>query len=420
MLNYKINSDEIDKIGNFTKEEKNFRLKNLDYFNDIGFPNKKNEDWKFSDLKAIVSKNFSKLDIQLSKSKKQKVDFIKDFEHNYIIVVNGELTISDFKYEEKSNITLKSFTNDNYSNKKEKNPLINLNHALSDKGFFLEIKENYKFKKILVIYYLFTKDLDENILNSKNRIKIGKNSELHLLDYFVNDSKKNFFNNVQEDIILENSAIFKNIYLQNSKSSGYFHKYSKNKLLTGSHYTSFIFPAGLKFNKLDLEFNLEGERSECNLQSASFLDGKEHQEIKTRINHLSPNCKSHQKVKNVLNAESKGVYQGKIFVKDVAQKTDAYQLSKAILLSESSEFDSKPELEIYADDVKCSHGSTSGNLDKDSIYYLMTRGLNQLESKQLLVNAFLNEIADTIKSNSIRDFIKTKMETQLLNGYKKH
>ena len=420
MLNYKINSDEIDKIGNFTKEEKDFRLKNLDYFNDIGFPNKKNEDWKFSDLKAIVSKNFSKLDIQLSKSKKQKVDFIKDFEHNYIVVVNGELTISDFKYEEKSNITLRSFTNDNYSNKKEKNPLINLNHALSDKGFFLEIKENYKFKKILVIYYLFTKDLDENILNSKNRIKIGKNSELHLLDYFVNDSKKNFFNNVQEDIILENSAIFKNIYLQNSKSSGYFHKYSKNKLLTGSHYTSFIFPAGLKFNKLDLEFNLEGERSECNLQSASFLDGKEHQEIKTRINHLSPNCKSHQKVKNVLNAESKGVYQGKIFVKDVAQKTDAYQLSKAILLSESSEFDSKPELEIYADDVKCSHGSTSGNLDKDSIYYLMTRGLNQLESKQLLVNAFLNEIADTIKSNSIRNFIKTKMETQLLNGYKKH
>ena len=420
MLNFKINSDEIDKIGSFSKEEKNFRLKNLDYFNDIGFPNKKNEDWKFSDLKAIVSKNFSKLDIQLSKSKKQKVDFIKDFEHNYIVVVNGELTISDFRYEEKSNITLRSFTNDNYSNKKEKNPLINLNHALSDKGFFLEIKENYKFKKILVIYYLFTKDLDENILNSKNRIKIGKNSELHLLDYFVNDSKKNFFNNVQEDIILENSAIFKNIYLQNSKSSGYFHKYSKNKLLTGSHYTSFIFPAGLKFNKLDLEFNLEGERSECNLQSASFLDGKEHQEIKTRINHLSPNCKSHQKVKNVLNAESKGVYQGKIFVKDVAQKTDAYQLSKAILLSESSEFDSKPELEIYADDVKCSHGSTSGNLDKDSIYYLMTRGLNQLESKQLLVNAFLNEIADTIKSNSIRNFIKTKMETQLLNGYKKH
>ena len=116
--------------------------------------------------------------------------------------------------------------------------------------------------------------------------------------------------------------------------------------------------------------------------------------MKTRVNHLFPNCKSYQKVKNVLNADSKGVYQGKIFVKDVAQKTDAYQLSKAILLSEENEFDSKPELEIYADDVKCSHGSTSGSLDKDSIHYLMTRGLSKKESTKLLVNGFLNEVAE--------------------------
>ena len=211
MLNFKINSDEIDKIGNFTKEEKNFRLKNLNYFNNTGFPNKKNEDWKFSDLNAIISKNFNKLDIQLAKSKKQKVGFIKDFEHNYIVIINGELTISDFRHENKNKINLKSFVNDNYSNKKENNPLINLNHALSDKGYFLEVKKNYKFKKILVIYYLFTDDLDENILNTKNKIKIGENSELHLLEYLVNDSKKNFFNNVYEDIILENSATLKNI-----------------------------------------------------------------------------------------------------------------------------------------------------------------------------------------------------------------
>ena len=102
MLNFKINSDEIDKIGNFTKEEKNFRLKNLDYFNDIGFPNKKNEDWKFSDLNAIVSKNFSKLNTQFEKPKKQILVFIKDFEHNYIVIINGELNTSDFRYEEKS------------------------------------------------------------------------------------------------------------------------------------------------------------------------------------------------------------------------------------------------------------------------------------------------------------------------------
>ena len=420
MLNFKIDSNEIDKIGKFSKKEKNFRLQNLNYFNEIGFPNKKNEDWKFSDLRDIVSKNFKKLNLKFSKSEKPKVKFIKEFEHNYIIIVNGELTLSDFRYEKKGKINLKTLKNEDYSNKKEKNPLVNLNHALSDKGYYLEVKDNYKFKKVLVIYYLFTEDLNENILNSKNKIKIGKNSELHLLEFFVNNSKKNFFNNVYEDIILEKSAILKNIYLQNHKSSGYFHKYSQNKLLSGSNFTSFIFPTGSKFNKLDLEFNLDGDKSECNLQSAAFLNDNQHQEVKTCINHFSPNCKSYQKVKNVLNAESKGVYQGKIFVKDVAQKTDAYQLSKAILLSEKSEFDSKPELEIYADDVKCSHGSTSGSLDNDSIYYLMSRGLSKKESTKLLVDGFLNEVVDSIKSNSIRNFIKVKLGDQLLNEYKKH
>ena len=165
-------------------------------------------------------------------------------------------------------------------------------------------------------------------------------------------------NNVYENVVLENNAVYKNICIQKDKSQGYFHKFSKNQLLSKSKYSSFIFPSGFKFNKLDLEFNLEGKDSECNLESASFLNENDHQEIKTKMNHLAPNCKSYQRVKNVLSSDGKGVYQGKIYVKDIAQKTDAYQLSKAMILSDNSEFDSKPELEIYADDVKCSHGST--------------------------------------------------------------
>ena len=144
------------------------------------------------------------------------------------------------------------------------------------------------------------------------------------------------------------------------------------------------------------------------------MSQKEHQEIKTRINHLVPNCKSYQKVKSVVDSESKGVYQGKIYVQDVAQKTNAYQLSKAILLNEKSEFNSKPELEIYADDVKCSHGSTSGSIDEDSIYYLMSRGLNRKESIELLIEGFLNEISHSIKSNTIKEFVQKKLKEQII------
>ena len=131
---------------------------------------------------------------------------------------------------------------------------------------------------------------------------------------------------------------------------------------------------------------------------------------------MAPNCKSYQKVKNVLSSDGKGVYQGKIYVKDIAQKTNAYQLSKALLLSDNSEFNSKPELEIYADDVKCSHGATSGSVDEDSIYYLMTRGLSRKESVKLLIDGFLNEVVNMIKSNSVKEFVKSKLQGQI-HGY---
>jgi len=414
--NFKINSNEIDKIEKISKEERNFRINNLNFFNEKGFPNKRQEDWKFSDLREIVQKNFKELNVKKVNSKVKKVNLIKDFDHNYIVVINGELKSSDFKYEEKNKIKIKNFKNDNFSQESKDNPLICLNHALSDKGYDIEIEDNYKFKKALIIYNLFTEDLKENILNSRNKIKIGKSAELHTIDLVINDSKYKFINNVYENIILENNAVYKNICIQNEKNDGYFHKFSKNKLSSKSKYSSFIFPSGSKFNKLDLEFNLEGEDSECTLQSASFLNDNDHQEIKTKMNHLAPSCKSYQKVKNVLSSDGKGVYQGKIYVKDIAQKTNAYQLSKALLLSDDSEFNSKPELEIYADDVKCSHGATSGNVDEDSIYYLMTRGLNRKESVKLLIDGFLSEVVDMIKSNSIKKFVRSKLQGQI-HGY---
>ena len=414
MLNHKVTLNEIDKIKKLTKVDKDYRIKNLRYFNEVGFPNKKLEDWKFSDLREIISKNFKKFKFQTKKSKNEKVNYIKDFDHNFILNINGELIKSNFKFEKKNKLKIDKFKNKNFSEKKELNSLVNLNYALSDKGYYLKVEENYKFKKVLVIYNLFTDDLNGNFINSRNEIKIGKNSEMHVIEFVLNNSNKKFFNNVYENVKLKDNAVLKKIYVHNKKSEGYFHKFAENDLSNGSNFSYYIFPTGAKFNKFDLKFNLNGENSSCNLNAATFLDFKEHQEIKSRINHLAPNSKSYQKIKNVVNSQSKGVYQGKIYVKDIAQKTDAYQLSKAILLSDESEFDSKPELEIYADDVRCSHGSTSGSIDEDAIYYLMSRGLNRKEAVKLLIDAFLIEIIDQIKSNSIKSFLKQKLGEQII------
>ena len=413
--NFEINSKQIDKIKNISTEEKDFRNKNLQIFKNSGFPSNRLEDWKFTDFRNIINNNFKELDVLNIPETYNQINLIKDFEHNYILLVNGSLHSSSFDFEEKSKIKIGSYDKDaNYQ--LSNNPLICLNHALADGGFSLYIEDEYKFKKVLVIYNIFTKNIKNKILNNKNKIVLGKNSELHLIEYTVNESKSKFINNTYENIILNENAKFRNLNLQSNKSEGFFHKFLNNKFSANVDYSNFIFSSGLKFNKLDILCDLAGEKIKCNILSGLFLNEQEHQEIKTNINHLFPNCKSYQKIKNVLGSDSKGIFQGKIHVKDIAQKTDAYQLSKALLLDGNAEFNSKPELEIYADDVKCSHGSTSGSIDENSLHYLMTRGLTREDSLKLLIKGFLTEIVDYIKSPSIKKFIESKLEDQI-NGY---
>ena len=410
---FEINSKQIDRIKKITKEEKKFRIKNLEFFKITGFPNKRHEDWKFSDFKSIIDSNFDILDASQVSSTIDEIELLKDFDHNYIFLVNGTLHKSNFEYEEKNKIKISSYNKIN-DYEISKNPLVCLNNALAESGYFLEVEKNYKFKKVLVIYNFFTKNVKNKILNNKNKIKLNENSELHIIEYTINKSK--FINNTYENIVLEKKSKLKSLFVQSSKSDGFFHKFLKHSLSSDSQYSNLIFSSGPKFNKLDIECDLIGKNSNCTILSALFLNNDEHHEIKTRVNHLAPHCKSYQRIKNVLNSKSKGIFQGKIYVKDIAQKTDAYQLSKALLLNDDAEFNSKPELEIYADDVKCSHGSTSGSLDEDSLHYLMTRGLNRDDSAKLLIKGFLNDIVEFIKSPSIKKFVETKLEEQV-NGH---
>ncbi len=409
MHNFEINFDEINN-KKISLEEKEFRNKNLKLFNSLGFPNKRLENWKFTDLKEIIYRNFDQLNTKVGAANINKINLLKDFDHNYIFLVNGNLHTSNFDHEKKDKIKINSYENDvNYPT--STNSLVCLNHALAENGYSLEIEKNYKFKKALIIYNFFTKEVKNKILNIKNKIKINENSEIHFVEYTINESK--FINNVYEHIVLEKNSKLKSLYIQSNKNEGYFYKFLQNKLHYNSDYLGLIFSSGLKFNKMDIECDLIEKNCKCNILSALFLDKNEHQEIKTRINHLAPNCKSFQNVKKVLCSESKGVYQGKIYVKDKAQKTDAYQQSKALLLNDNAEFDSKPELEIYADDVKCSHGSTSGSVDEDSLYYLMTRGLNRDDAVKLLVKGFLDDVVEFIKSSSIKKFVNSKLEDRI-------
>jgi Fe-S cluster assembly protein SufD len=407
---------DIKKIKNLSQEEKVSRQKNLDLFYESGFPSKQIEDWKFTDLNLILNKNFDNISNEVNFESSKDFTAIEDFEHNFIFLTNGKIISTNFDHEEKSKILIKDFNQEEVKQIDPSNSLVLLNSALSSGGFSLEITKDYKLKKPLIVYNCFSQDLKNKILNSKNFIKLNEGSELTLIDYSDNNSQNNFIKNTVDTISLDKNAVLKNVLIQSSKNNGHFYKYIKSSLESGSNYENYILSSGLKLNKIEIEINLNKDNSSCSIYSALNLLEDQHQEIKTRINHNSPSCKSYQKIKNVLNDKSKGVYQGKIFVEKIAQKTDAYQLSKALIVSDNAEFDAKPELEIYADDVKCSHGSTSGSIDSDAVYYLMTRGIPKSEAVKLLINGFLKEVLENIANSKLKIFLEKILERQI-NGH---
>ena len=401
------------KIDNVSSAEKKLREISLGYFNTSGFPNKRLEDWKFTDLKKIINDNFRELKPESSFEIKSAFEAIKDFEHNSIILINGALKSHNFGHEEKKNIKIGEYKKISTKQIKSQNPMINLNDALNKGGYILEVSKNYKFNKPLIVYNYFSDSMTNKIVNNKNSIILNDNCNLNLIEHNSDICKGNFVQNNYTNVKIGNNSFLKNYTVQGHKSNGFYYKFIKINLSEESNYEDYIFSSGLKFNKIEEDVDINGENANCSIQSALFLDQDSHQEIKTQLNHLKPNSKSFQKIKNVLSKNCKGVYQGKIFVKDLAQKTDAYQLSKALLLSESSEFNAKPELEIYADDVKCSHGSTSGSINEDSIYYLMTRGINRKNAIELLTKAFLFEVADKITDIKIKKFIEKNLDRQI-------
>jgi len=402
-----IDFDKTTKSSDISDKDIELKRKYLKKFIEKGFPNRKQENWKFIDINQIIKKNIGDLSFFNDHSFTNKIDssvFIDGFEHNKIIFINGRIEKIDFNYEDENKIEI----SDEIEKKllfDSENSLIDLNNAFTNKTFKVLIKENYSLKKPLIVYHTTNEKIKSKSINLRLDFELEQNSSLRLIDYFTDNVDKNFLNilynfNLKKDSILKNYKIdkFKNDSL----------KYSFNNIEQGANSVSetFILSAGSNYFKNEVNCNLKGNYSSAFVNGIFSLQENQQHEIRTTINHLVENTKSYQLIKSVLGKLSKAAYQGKIFVNSKAQKTDGYQLSKAILLDETSEFNAKPELEIYADDVKCSHGSASGSLNENSIFYLMSRGLNYQQSKELLINGFLLDVIEKITDSEIKNLIK--------------
>jgi len=403
----KIDFNKIQEVSNFSNRDIEIKKSYLNKFIENGFPNRKQENWKFLDINQIISNNISDLSFYNDYSIENKIDssiFIDDLEHNKIIFINGRIEKIDFSYEDKKQIEIieDSYTIDKSENN---NSLIDLNIALSNKHFKILVKKGYSLKKPLIIYHLTNEKMKSKNINLRLDFELEQNSSLKLIDFFSDDSEKNFMN-IFYNFNLDRDAILKNYKIDKSLNKNL--KYSFNNIdqKQNSISETFVFSAGSDYFKNEINCNLKGEYSSAFINGIFSLDDNKQHEIRTTINHLVENTKSYQLIKSVLGKNTKSAYQGRIYVDSKAQKTDGYQLSKAILLDETSEFNAKPELEIYADDVKCSHGSASGSLDDNSIFYLMSRGLNYKQAKGLLINGFLLDVIEKITDAEIKDLLK--------------
>ena len=396
-------------VKNLNLSQKDIEIKkfSLDNFLNKGFPNRKEEDWKFSDLNQIIKKNIGELSFYNDYTYTNKVDtseFVDGLEHNKIVFINGRIEKIDFDYEKKEQIEI--IDQSETINKFDKNnSLSDLNNALTNKSFKIVIKKGYQLVKPLIIYHTSNSKIWSKNINLRLDFELEEDSSLRLIDLFNDTSEKNFFN-IFYDFNLKENAILKNYKVDKQENKNI--KYSFNNIEQNKNTISetFILSSGSNFFKSEINCNLKGEHSSAFVNGIFSLDNNKHHEIRTIVNHLTENTKSYQLIKSVLEDSSKAAYQGKIFVNSDAQKTDGYQLSKAILLNKDSEFNAKPELEIYADDVKCSHGSASGSLNEDSIFYLMSRGLNYNQARELLINGFLLDVVEKITDSEIRNLIK--------------
>ncbi len=403
----KIEFEKILKKSDFSENNINFKREQLNKFIENGFPNRKLENWKFLDIDQIIKKNIGELSFYNDYSVTNKIDtsiLINGFEHNKIIFINGRIEKIDFAYEDKSSIEI--FDDVEVENKmNNENSLLYLNSALSNKYYKILIKKNYILKRPLIIYHFTNDKMKSKNINLRLDFKLEQNSSLRLIDFFNDTSDKNFLN-ILYNFDLDEDSSLKNYKIDKSLNKNLKYSFNNIEQKRNSISESFIFSAGSNYFKNEINCNLKGQYSSAFVNGIFSLKNSQKHEIRTTINHLVENTKSYQLIKSVLGKNSKAAYQGRIYVDSKAQKTDGYQLSKAILLDETSEFNAKPELEIYADDVKCSHGSASGSLNENSIFYLMSRGLNYKQSKELLINGFMLDVVEKITDSEIKNLIK--------------
>lgn len=379
-------------------------------FEEKGFPNKKDEAWKYTPLNKLLKEDytiFSNKEKTLAYRDIKKY-FLHEIDSYKIIFVDGKYSshLSETTHEG-IDVCLMSaaltkpkyrLAIENYFDKATtKDSFDSLNTAFSKEGAFIHIPKNKLVEKPIQILNFSTGKEDAQLIQPRNLIIVGENSHVQIFERHQSLTKNPVLTNVVTEIFANKRAIVDYYKIQNDKPQASLIDNTFVKQKQQSVVSVHTFSFGGKLIRNNLNFFQNGEQIDSTLKGITIIGDKQHVDHNTLVHHIEPNCESHQDYKGIFGDNATGVFNGKVIVEKEAQKTNAFQANNNLLLNDKATINTKPQLEIFADDVKCSHGCTIGQLDDNALFYLKTRGIPDKEARALLMYAFANNVLESVK-----------------------
>ena len=402
------------------------RIEAMKVFENQGFPTKKLEAWKYTSLNSVLKHDYSVFPKEENAVEYPKVKkyFVHDIDSYKIVFVDGKYSshLSETTHDgidvclmsaALSKPKYQLMIQEYFNTAAEKEGLASLNTAFSNEGAYIHIPKNKVVAKPIQIIHFTTGSEAALMLQPRNLIIVEENSHVQIIERHQALTDNPVLTNSVTEIFANKRAIVDYYKLQNDKETATLidNTYVSQKQESVAKVHTFAF--GGKLIRNNLNFYQKGERIDSILKGITIIGNKQHVDHHTLVHHIEPNCESHQDYKGIFDNGSTGVFNGKVIVEKEAQKTNAFQANNNILLSDKSSINTKPQLEIFADDVRCSHGCTIGQLDESALFYMRSRGIPEKEARALLMYAFSNDVLDSVKIPELKQRVTKLIANKL-------
>lgn len=426
-------------INNFQNFEKNLngektssfhliRKDALSKFSSLNVPTTKDEEWKYTSISPLVKHSFNVIPPKVEIAPELVEKFLFDqLEHHLMVFVNGEFRKDLSKLDElPQTVEVTSLSNAIKNNhpallnhfgkyaEDSNNLFTALNSAYTKDGAFILIPKGKVVEDPIHIIFINKAENESLVTQPRNLFIAEENSQLIIIEHYASDDDGIYFSNSVTEIYLGENTFVDHIKLQEESKKAFHIARMEVDQERNSNFSSHMISTGAVFSRNEFTTRFNGEGGESMLNGLFMIDGEQFFDAHTMIDHAKPYCNSHEHYKGILEDKARGVFNGKVMVRPDAQKTNAFQENNTILLSDDAVMNSKPQLEIFADDVKCSHGATVGKLNEEAKFYLKSRGIGEEAATAMLIHAFASDVITTIKIEALRDYLE-KIITQKFN-----